>query len=161
MGFAGSCCTASLVSISTAKFGISGFEKFGWLNILKKSTLNCMFTFSPNFVFLTIEKSKLRKEGPTKALRGSLPKCCPPAQVSFTGSHVHGAANALRFKNLDGADVPAKGSPTMSGRSKNSLLPLKFSNECTVNGWPLERRKIPFNDHPDVSFFACVNDGIA
>src|SRR4029077_4943314 len=125
------------------------------------SARNCMLSRSFNFVSLASEKSKFLKSGPTKALRPRFPKWKPPAHTPFTGSQSHGAAKAPRFSNLLWPPVPAKGFPTTSGRSKNSLLLLKSSNEFRLNGCPLERRSNPFTDQPLVKDFAVVGFGNA
>src|SRR5438128_9513612 len=103
-----------LLKKSTAKFGKVGFVKFGWLNTLKKSARNCMFTCSPKCVFFTIDQSKFLNVGPMKALRPTLPKCCepethPPAPAFSVVSHRQGAAKLprlMRLKLLVPLDAP-------------------------------------------------------
>src|SRR5579859_97076 len=129
LGSPGTGATPPLVCRSTRKLGSVGLEKFGWLNMLKTSTRNCILSRSFSLVSLARPKSKFLKFGPTKALRPRLPKWKPPLQAPAVGSQLHGAANAPRFSSLAWPPVPAKGSPITSGRSKNSLLLLRFANE--------------------------------
>src|SRR5579859_2805461 len=128
-GSPGNGATVPLFSRFTRKFGSVGLEKFGWLNRLKTSARSCMLSRSVSLVSLARPKSKFLKFGPTKALRPRFPKWKPPAQAPAVGSQSHGAANAPRFSSLACPPVPVKGLPITSGRSKNSLLLLKFSNE--------------------------------
>src|SRR5579859_5789793 len=121
LGSPGTGATPPLVSRSTRKLGSVGLEKFGWLNRLKTSARSCMLSRSVSLVSLARPKSKYLKSGPTKALRPRLPKWKPPAQAPAVGSQSQGAAKAERFSSLLGPPVPAKGSPTTSGRSRNSF----------------------------------------
>lgn len=53
--------TGSILDVkSAAKLGNSGFEKFGWLKMLKISARSWIFTLSVIGVSLKIEKSTLR-----------------------------------------------------------------------------------------------------
>src|SRR5690242_19621616 len=65
-------------------------------------------------------------------------------------TQLHGAAKAARFRMPNGAPVvPANGSLMMSGRSTNSFVPLKLSNEFTWKGWPFCMVTALSTDHPE------------
>ena len=63
--------------------GLAGVLKFGWLNRLKKSILNCNLTRSVILKFLESEKSTVRVGGPRQSPTGAFPKVpnCIPFKV--------------------------------------------------------------------------------
>src|SRR3954468_13114126 len=101
---------------STANPGHSGLAKLGWFRMLKKSARSCMFTFSVSFVSFTTEKSQFLKVGPFRALRPRLPKCWLPVQAPAAKSQGTLKDDALMKYPEPSPEVPAKGSPTTSGR---------------------------------------------
>src|SRR5262244_3450828 len=118
-----------------------GVPRFVWLNALKISVRNCMFTFSDIGKLFTSERSTLERPGPRNTPRPKLP------QVPTVGrTNAFGSNHCVCIPSTIG---PEKDRFT-DGRSGFRRFPSAdwFEPICGVNGKPLSSVVIPLNCHP-------------
>ena len=106
-----------------ASVAVGGLSTGVAMYLVAAVLLGVYFAMQSGTLDAIVYDAVLEETGSSDTFEAGLPSL-HEALPSPDGSSVHGTLNADRFKKLSGPCVPANGSPTMSGRGKNSPVPL-------------------------------------